>query len=73
MQQLIEKLEAKMYDKSIDAKYTDGLLMAIMEAGSMLTVERQQIEDAVTYGNSAIGYDPTEEMGSIYFTQKYGQ
>lgn len=37
------------------------------------TVEKEQIKDAVIFGNRQEDYDGTETIGEFYYNQKYNQ
>lgn len=61
------------FDHVEDRMYKLGLDDAIKKATELLEEERQNLMDAVTYGNRRDFYDGTETLGDQYFNENYQQ
>jgi len=76
IRQLIDKLDEEIKFITDDDSFGDrmhraGLREAKSISEKLLELEKQQIIDAVTFGNRMEFYDATEEAGEQYYLQIY--
>ena len=79
MQELIERLKRNIYEMPNEKNqftrgYKENLSFVIECATNLLEKEKEQIIEAVNYGNKQDHYDATEvELSNYYYNQTYNQ
>ena len=76
MQELIEVLETqkRLFIEAERHTLADGISRTILLSKQFLEKEKEQIKEAVNYGNRQDHYDATEvELSNYYYNQTYNQ
>ena len=70
MQELIIDFK-ELSKKGGDSGFVGRSVLSIINNRNYLEKEKEQIENAVTYGNRQDYYDATEKLGNHYYNQTF--